>query len=224
MEIYTVDEVAKRLGISRQTLVRYEKKGVLPKARRNRINNWREYTDKDIRKMMRLLGRGYTVIEMVMVIVIVGILAALAIPRFQTFYAVKLSGAMKKVVLDIRYTQQLAVSEHTNTKLVFNAAADTYTAQKLNPVTSTWVNITDPFTRGNLNVNFTNDLQYRGIDIFSTNLSSSTLRFNWQGIPQEGPDGSPPADLIVERSIAFRYRNNNLTVYITPNTGRVRVQ
>jgi len=65
-----------------------------------------------------------------------GILAALAVPRFESFYSIKLNGAVKKVVSDIRYVQQLAVSEHTNTKIVFSAAANTYTAQKYNPATS----------------------------------------------------------------------------------------
>ena len=50
-------EVAKELGISKQTLLRYEKKGVFPQSRRNLVNKWREYTDSDIVKMRRILGR-----------------------------------------------------------------------------------------------------------------------------------------------------------------------
>lgn len=158
-----------------------------------------------------------------MVIVVAGILSAIAIPRFQSFYYIKLNGAMKKVVADIRYVQQLAVSEHTNTKLTFNTGADTYTAQKYNQSTNTWVNITDPFTRGNLSINFTTDPQYKMIDIDNTDLSLATLRFTWQGTPQEGTDASP-SNLTTERSIVFRYQGNELKVFITPNTGRARMQ
>jgi DNA-binding transcriptional MerR regulator len=43
-------QVAEKLGISKQTLFRYEKKGILPKARRNLINHWRQYTEEDILK------------------------------------------------------------------------------------------------------------------------------------------------------------------------------
>lgn len=168
-------------------------------------------------------SKGVTLIELIMVITIVGILALATIPRFGSFYFLKISGAVKKVTSDIRYVQQLAVSEHTNTKLVFNTAADTYTAQKFNQSTGAWVNITDPFTRGNLSLNFTSDPQYNGIDIWATNLSSSTLRFSWQGIPQEGTDASP-SNLIAESWVTFSYKNNSLTIYITPNTGRVRIQ
>ncbi|MBI4846621.1 MAG: MerR family transcriptional regulator [Candidatus Omnitrophica bacterium] len=51
------EEVAKKLGISKQTLLRYEKKGIFPCPRRNRVNNWREYTDTDIDSMKQILGR-----------------------------------------------------------------------------------------------------------------------------------------------------------------------
>ena len=54
---YTVVEVAKMLGISKQTIVRYENKGIFPKARRNAVNKWREYTIGDIENLKKILGR-----------------------------------------------------------------------------------------------------------------------------------------------------------------------
>lgn len=54
---YTVQEVSRMLGLSKQTLVRYEEKGVFPKAHRNKINKWREYTLKDINYLRKILGR-----------------------------------------------------------------------------------------------------------------------------------------------------------------------
>ncbi|HOU35901.1 MAG TPA: MerR family transcriptional regulator, partial [Candidatus Omnitrophota bacterium] len=57
MNIYRVNDVAKKLGISKQTLIRYEKKGIFPHSHRNRINHWREYTEEDVQKMARIIGR-----------------------------------------------------------------------------------------------------------------------------------------------------------------------
>ncbi len=54
---FSAQEVAKILGISKQTLLRYEKKGVFPKPRRNLVNGWREYTLEDIRALKKILGR-----------------------------------------------------------------------------------------------------------------------------------------------------------------------
>ncbi|OQX86728.1 MAG: hypothetical protein B6D55_05405 [Candidatus Omnitrophica bacterium 4484_70.2] len=55
---FTAKEVAYKLGISKQTLLRYEKKGIFPKPRRNLVNGWREYTEHDIERMKKILGRG----------------------------------------------------------------------------------------------------------------------------------------------------------------------
>lgn len=56
-KLFTAEEVAKKLGISKQTLLRYEKKGIFPPPRRNLVNRWREYTDKDVNKLKKILGR-----------------------------------------------------------------------------------------------------------------------------------------------------------------------
>jgi len=229
MEIYTVDEAARRLGISKQTLVRYEKKGILPKAKRNRINQWREYTDKDIQKLAKAIGKGVTLIELAMVIVIVGILAGLAMPRFDSFYFMKLSGAMKKVSSDIRYAQQLAISQHADSRIEFSG--NTYRGCYCNEAdgacttgacgSTNWSAITDPFTRGNLLVNFNTDPQYSGITISNPSFGgTATLRFDWMGVPQNANG----ANLTTEGSVNFSYKGNTSSIAVTPNTGRVRAQ
>ncbi len=54
---FTATSVAVTLGISKQTLLRYESRGIFPKANRNQVNGWREYTEEDIRTLRRILGR-----------------------------------------------------------------------------------------------------------------------------------------------------------------------
>lgn len=54
---FTATEAAAGLGISKQTLLRYEARGVFPKAHRNRLNRWREYTERDIQELQKLMGR-----------------------------------------------------------------------------------------------------------------------------------------------------------------------
>lgn len=53
--LYSARVVAEKLGISKQTLMRYEKKGIFPKARRNLINHWRQYTEEDITKLRGIM-------------------------------------------------------------------------------------------------------------------------------------------------------------------------
>ncbi|MFA4990991.1 MAG: MerR family transcriptional regulator [Candidatus Omnitrophota bacterium] len=54
---YSVTETARLLGISKQTLVRYENKKLFPEPGRNALNGWREYTEDDVRKLRAIMGR-----------------------------------------------------------------------------------------------------------------------------------------------------------------------
>ncbi len=56
-KLYNTKEAAQLLGISKQTLFRYEKKKIFPPPRRNPINNRREYTQQDILRLKKILGR-----------------------------------------------------------------------------------------------------------------------------------------------------------------------
>lgn len=54
---YSAEEAAQFLGISKQTLIRYENKRVFPKPRRNALNGWREYTEEEIKRLKAIMGR-----------------------------------------------------------------------------------------------------------------------------------------------------------------------
>ncbi len=56
-KFYSIRDSAELLGVSKQTLMRYERRGFFPRARRNPINGWREYTLNDIQKLKKILGR-----------------------------------------------------------------------------------------------------------------------------------------------------------------------
>ena len=220
MNIYRVNEVAQKLGISKQTLIRYEKKGIFPHSNRNRINHWREYTEEDIQKMAHIIGRtspGFTMIEVVLVVVIVAILAVLSIPSFQAFNTVKLNAAVKKVVSDIRYVQALSVSSHDTYGLTFDANLDQYN------VTRTRDNsfAKDPYSHQDFVVNFKTDPVFSGTDITSANFGSTNrLQFDWQAAPQNGNNAS----LTAEGNVVVSYKGSSMTVYVRPGTGTVHVQ
>ena len=162
--------------------------------------------------MQKNFGKsGFSLIETVMVIVIVGILAGLAIPRFDSFFNIKLDGAVKKLVLDIRYIQQLAVARHENYAITFNTGNNTYRGYRVldnSPVK-------DPFTQAYLDpwINFNTDAQYSGITIFSADFGGlSTVIFDWQGAPSSAG------------SVELRCRGNSRVISLTANTARISVQ
>ncbi len=57
VKFYSTAETAKFLGISKRTLLRYEKRGLIPQAQRNRLNGWRQYDQTVIDQLRQLMGR-----------------------------------------------------------------------------------------------------------------------------------------------------------------------
>ena len=51
-------EVARILGVTRRTLYNWEKVGKIPKTKRDKMSNYRIYTEKDLKKLKRITGRG----------------------------------------------------------------------------------------------------------------------------------------------------------------------
>ena len=51
-------EVARILGVTRRTLYNWEKTGKIPKTKRDKMSNYRIYTEKDLKKLKRITGRG----------------------------------------------------------------------------------------------------------------------------------------------------------------------
>lgn len=159
-----------------------------------------------------------------MIIVIVGILAVVTIPRFEVFYDIKLQGAAKKLLSDIRYIQNVALSRHTNTRIIFDETNEIYQASQCESsctVSSNWTAISDPFTRSDLIMDFRTDPQYGGVDISGVDFEgTATLRFNWEGTPQDA-NGS---DLTSPGSVTLTLRGRTKAIRVTPQTGKVTVE
>lgn len=61
--------------------------------------------------------QGFTLIELVLTLVIIGVIAAVAIPRFFTTSAFDQRGFSDEVINAIRYAQQYAVSSHCGVRV-----------------------------------------------------------------------------------------------------------
>jgi len=77
-------------------------------------------------------SRGFTIIELMMVVVLIGILAVSVVPKFVDTSAISLVGAAAMVAADIRYTQELAMSTNSSKTIVFTTSNDNYTVDSRN--------------------------------------------------------------------------------------------
>jgi len=54
---FSVNDVVEQLGISRKTLYNWEAAGKIPKPKRDPMNNYRYWTDKDFLKLKKITRR-----------------------------------------------------------------------------------------------------------------------------------------------------------------------
>jgi len=74
---------------------------------------------------------GMTLIELVMVLVIIGTLSAVAIPRIDwtLFPKASVDGAAYLLASDIRYTQECAMANRVSKRVIFTSGSSVYTFQ-----------------------------------------------------------------------------------------------
>ncbi len=69
-------------------------------------------------------GTGFTLVELLIVIAIMGIMAAIAVPSYQTFMAQRrLNGAARLVMSDLMNARMLAVTLNRNVQVTFPTSA-----------------------------------------------------------------------------------------------------
>lgn len=51
----TIGQVARRVGVSAETLRRWEAEGLIPSAKRQFIANWRVWTEQDVEAIERVV-------------------------------------------------------------------------------------------------------------------------------------------------------------------------
>ena len=168
--------------------------------------------------------RSFTMVELVIVVVIIGILGVMAFPRVDIFRVLKFQAAGKKVLSDIRYAQSVAVLNHLYTGIQFSPGSNVYAAYFSNnapPVNSNWPFLQDPLSRANMVVNYTNDPQYKGVAIVSSAFGSGNMVvFNTDGAPVDWVSGNA---LTTNGTVVLRYSGETINVNVAAKSGKVYV-
>ena len=148
---------------------------------------------------------GFTLIELIIVIVIMGILAAGVTHVISGQTAMTLDAQARALASDVRYTQNLAMTKNTRYKLV-KASSTQYTISKIgNP------------TPGS-------DVLIKTVDLKSGTTFSSfpngLIAFDTAGVPYT--TGVSPGTLLASSlAIILTADGRSESVFVTPETGRV---
>lgn len=73
------------------------------------------------------MQRGFTLVELVVVLILVGVLAVVAIPRFRGVASFNTMGFTDRVMESLRYAQKQAIAKRRNVCAAFTATTVTFT-------------------------------------------------------------------------------------------------
>ena len=127
------------------------------------------------------VNRGFTLVEVVVIIVIIGFLIATALPNFRnTVDSVNLMSATGKLADDLQYLHNFAVTNHRNTWFNIDISSNSYSyGIYATPPSSDPVELTDPSTNQPAIINLD---EYNGVTITSETLGGG-FDYNWWGTP-----------------------------------------
>jgi prepilin-type N-terminal cleavage/methylation domain-containing protein len=174
------------------------------------------------------IPRGFTLIEICVVIVILAILAAIALPDLASDNSLTASAAARIVLSDLLYAQTQAIATQTTEYVSFscNGSGGYSLSSGATPQTATPT--TNPVSRGNYVVAFgsggTSDLTSISLAGLTLDATTNTvLAFNELGQPMACASNGTPVALANNGSITLACGQSTVTLTIDKNTGDISV-
>lgn len=173
---------------------------------------------------VHLYKRGFTLVEILMVVVILGIAAACVVPQLSSRDDIKASAAARVVMADLIFAQNRAISTQRTHYLAFDITNKRYS------LLTAWtpqVFVTHPINKTNYVTAFstaaTNSM--KDMSLVSADLDGKAgLAFDSLGAPYSVANDGTTAALISQGQIKVRAGTHTLTVTVEPYTGEINVQ
>lgn len=171
-------------------------------------------------------SRGYTLIEVLVLVVIMGIAGAMVIPALGDTHILRVQAALRTIVSDITFAQADAAAFQERRAVVFDVNTNSYRViqvpgSTLDVAANTIHDPTRPF--GRMGADFTLDeARYGEARITSVNFGngSTSLIFDALGGPVSAPDSNTPGTGGV---ITLSGSGSAWTISVEAFTGRVTV-
>jgi len=159
----------------------------------------------------------FTLIELIVVMVIIGIAALLAVPMIGSAADVQVRSAANMIAADLDYAKSMAITTQQNYSVVFDTANEIYQVHDPCGV------VDHPLKPGSdFEVDFQSDSRLNRVDIDTADFDSQTaVTFDYLGSPYSGTTTANPLN---SGQISLQADAFTMTVTVEPMTGYVTVQ
>jgi len=163
---------------------------------------------------MRSVSRGFTIVELIIVVAIIAIAAMIAVPMISSASSVQLRSAANMIAADLEYAKSMAISRQRMYAVVFNEAAESYQIEDANEV------IDHPVKKGfKYVVDFSNDSRLDKVNIVDADFDTTNeIKFDYLGSPYNG-GGNP----LNSGTIDLRAGGTTATISVEPITGFISI-
>jgi prepilin-type N-terminal cleavage/methylation domain-containing protein len=168
----------------------------------------------------RIVRHGFTMVELMVVVAIIAIAAAIVVPMVSSAGSMQLRAAVTMVAADLEYAKSLSISRGHRYAVVFNKDAESYQIEDLNGPVGDRV-IDHPVRKGfKYIVNFATDSRLSQVNIVDANFdTTNAVSFDYLGSPVNGNDGN----LTNVGAVTLRAGGTERTVSVEPVTGYITI-
>ncbi|MFM9994202.1 MAG: Tfp pilus assembly protein FimT/FimU [Phycisphaerales bacterium] len=131
--------------------------------------------------------RGYTLLEILIVVVLLGIASAVVIPQVGSTSVLRVQAAVRTLVADMTFAQSDALARQQTRAIVFDVAGNTYAIVEVPG------NTVEPTNNTMYTVNFNNSMKFHDARIAAAAFAAQpTLLFDELGGPIDSPGSTTP--------------------------------
>ena len=167
------------------------------------------YIESESRHDIRGSHSGFTVIELLIVVVILAIVGLTALPMISSAGSVQIRSAANMISADLEYARSMAISRGQYFYVVFDEINDSY------QIEDQYTNVIEhPVKKGfNYVIDFQNDGRLNSVDITNVDFNATQrVRFDCLGSPDLGGTVTLQAD------------GHTKTITVEPVTGFISIQ
>ncbi len=162
--------------------------------------------------------KSFSLIELVIIVLVIGIMAAVVISSLHIPSELRLEAAKNKIMHDIGYAQNLSLTQQKQYGVRFRPGQNRYWLYDV--AAGHWVRIKDPITGDQYEIDFDDDSRFQGIGIKITQawMDGRRLYFDLQGRPYvRNGILTSQARIQLRDSVSGK----QVDIFIDPNTGLV---